>query len=40
MATNQGMPSASSRTPIRDLVVAVSVDLLRAELNGNGLARS
>ncbi|MDX1639135.1 MAG: hypothetical protein R3281_14310 [Balneolaceae bacterium] len=40
MATTHGRPSASSRTPIRDLVVAVSVDLLRAELNGSGLARS
>ncbi|MDX1637288.1 MAG: hypothetical protein R3281_04925 [Balneolaceae bacterium] len=40
MATNQEMPSASSRTPIRDLAVVVSVDLLRAELNGSGLARS
>ncbi|MDX1637883.1 MAG: hypothetical protein R3281_07945 [Balneolaceae bacterium] len=40
MAAKQGMPSASSRTPIRDLVVAVSVDLLRAVLYGSGLARS
>ncbi|MDX1637184.1 MAG: hypothetical protein R3281_04385 [Balneolaceae bacterium] len=40
MATNQGMLSASSRTPIRDLAVVVNVDLLRAKLNGSGLARS
>ncbi|MDX1638280.1 MAG: hypothetical protein R3281_09935 [Balneolaceae bacterium] len=40
MATNQEKPSASSRTPIRDLALAVSVDLLRAELNGSSLARS
>ncbi|MDX1638022.1 MAG: hypothetical protein R3281_08640 [Balneolaceae bacterium] len=40
MATNQGMSSMSSRTPIRDLAVVVSVDLLRAELNGSSLARS
>ncbi|MDX1637845.1 MAG: hypothetical protein R3281_07750 [Balneolaceae bacterium] len=40
MAKNQGMPAASSRTPIRDLVMALSVDQLLAELNGSGLARS
>ncbi|MDX1639932.1 MAG: hypothetical protein R3281_18375 [Balneolaceae bacterium] len=40
MATTQAMPSASSRTPIRDLAVVLTVDLLRAELNGSGLARS
>ncbi|MDX1636655.1 MAG: hypothetical protein R3281_01715 [Balneolaceae bacterium] len=39
MAKNHGMSSASSRTPIRDLAVALSVDLLRAELNGRGLAK-
>ncbi|MDX1637419.1 MAG: hypothetical protein R3281_05590 [Balneolaceae bacterium] len=40
MATNQGMPSAASRTPIRDLEVALSVDLLHTEINGRDLARS
>ncbi|MDX1638755.1 MAG: hypothetical protein R3281_12350 [Balneolaceae bacterium] len=42
MATNQGMPSASSRIPtaVENLVVALSVDLLQAELDDRGLARS
>ncbi|MDX1638363.1 MAG: hypothetical protein R3281_10365 [Balneolaceae bacterium] len=40
MAKNRGMPSGSSRILIRDLVVALSVDMLRVVLNGSGLARS
>ncbi|MDX1638847.1 MAG: hypothetical protein R3281_12815 [Balneolaceae bacterium] len=41
MATNQGMSSSSSRIPttLGNLTVALSVDLLRAELNGSGLAK-
>ncbi|MDX1639432.1 MAG: hypothetical protein R3281_15805 [Balneolaceae bacterium] len=35
-----GMPFASSGNPNRDLAVVLSVDLLRSELNGSGLARS
>ncbi|MDX1636934.1 MAG: hypothetical protein R3281_03115 [Balneolaceae bacterium] len=42
MTTNQGMPSTSYRSPkaVGNHVVAQSGDLLRAEINGRGLARS
>ncbi|MDX1639140.1 MAG: hypothetical protein R3281_14335 [Balneolaceae bacterium] len=42
MATNQGMPFASSRIPtaVGNLAVTLAVELLRAELNGSSLARS
>ncbi|MDX1639794.1 MAG: hypothetical protein R3281_17675 [Balneolaceae bacterium] len=42
MTKNQEMPSASSRIPtaVGNLVVVLSVDLLRAALNDGGLVRS
>ncbi|MDX1639861.1 MAG: hypothetical protein R3281_18010 [Balneolaceae bacterium] len=42
MAKNQGMPYASSRisTAVEYLMVVLSVDLLRAEPDDRGLARS
>ncbi|MDX1636614.1 MAG: hypothetical protein R3281_01510 [Balneolaceae bacterium] len=40
MAKNREMPSGSSRLPIWDFVLALSVDLLRAARNGSGLAGS